>query len=111
MPNEENLIPQNHVLTVEEQSKGGHNSVKKRRRKKTMKQVMSMLLDMPAVTPDDRQLIADIGLNIDDLDEEVTNLLIINAALLMKAKHLRLRKRRTRRPFLAPTSTRVFPRI
>lgn len=87
MPNEKNLIPQNHVLTVEEASKGGQNSVKSRRRKKTMKQLMEMLLDKPTKAIDDWQLIAELGLDFDELDdEEITNLLIVNAALLKKAK-------------------------
>ena len=70
MPNEKNLIPQNHVLTVEEASKGGQNSVKSRRRKKTMKQLMEMLLDKPTKAIDDWQLIAELGLDFDELDDE-----------------------------------------
>lgn len=42
----ENLIPQAHVLTVEEQSKGGKASGKARREKTTMRQMLEMCLDM-----------------------------------------------------------------
>lgn len=88
MANEKNLIPGGYVLTVEEQSKGGRASGKSRRRKKTMKQLMEQLLDSPANTPNDWQLLADIGIDFAGLDDEdVTNLLIVNAALLRNAKN------------------------
>ena len=45
MANEKNLIPQAHVLTVEEASKGGRNSGKSRREKKTIQKILSDLLD------------------------------------------------------------------
>lgn len=86
MPNEKNLIPGGHALTVEEASKGGKHSVKARRRKKSMKQLMELLLDKPANTPGDWQLLADLGLDFQDFDEEITNLVIVNAALLQNAK-------------------------
>lgn len=87
MPNEKNLIPGNHVLTVEEQSMGGKASGVSRRRKKNMKQLMELLLSKPANAPDDWELLATLGLNFDELpDEDITNLLIVNAALLKKAK-------------------------
>ncbi|MEE0931266.1 MAG: hypothetical protein UIM53_09720 [Acutalibacteraceae bacterium] len=56
MPNEKNLIPINKRTKKEQReivSKGGKRSGEVRRRKKSMKQVMDMLLQMPAVTPDD----------------------------------------------------------
>ena len=45
MANEKNLIPQAHVLTVEEASKGGQNSGKARREKKTIQKILADLLD------------------------------------------------------------------
>ena len=45
MANPQNLIPQAHVLTVEEASKGGKNSVKARREKATMLSTLEKLLD------------------------------------------------------------------
>jgi hypothetical protein len=45
MANEKNLIPQAHKLTVEEASKGGQNSGKARREKKTIQKILSDLLD------------------------------------------------------------------
>ena len=45
MANEKNLIPQAHTLTVEEAKKGGQNSVKARREKKTIQKILAELLD------------------------------------------------------------------
>ena len=45
MANEKNLIPQAHTLTVEEQSKGGQNSVQSRREKKTIQNILNDFLN------------------------------------------------------------------
>ena len=45
MANEKNLIPQAHILTVEEQSAGGKKSAEVRREKKTIQKILSELLD------------------------------------------------------------------
>ena len=45
MANEKNLIPQAHVLTVEEASKGGQKSAQVRREKKTIQKILADLLD------------------------------------------------------------------
>ena len=45
MANEQNLIPQAHTLTVEEQSKGGKKSAEVRREKKTTQKILVDLLD------------------------------------------------------------------
>ena len=45
MANENNLIPQAHILTVDEASKGGQNSVKARLEKKTIQKILADLLD------------------------------------------------------------------
>ena len=45
MANKENLIPQAHVLTVDEQSKGGQKSGEARRAKKTLREAMQILMD------------------------------------------------------------------
>lgn len=47
MANEQNLIPQAHVLTVEEASKGGKRSGETRRLKKTVKEELESLMSMP----------------------------------------------------------------
>ena len=45
MANEKTLIPQAHILTVEEQSAGGKKSAEVRREKKTIQKILSELLD------------------------------------------------------------------
>lgn len=44
MANEQNLIPQAHVLSVEEQSKGGKASGEARRARRTLKEELLLLL-------------------------------------------------------------------
>lgn len=86
MANEKNLIPGAHTLTVEDQSKGGKNSAKARKRRKSMKALMEKLLRLPASSVTDWDLINEMGIDVDLLDEEITNLLIVNIALLKEAK-------------------------
>lgn len=45
MANEQNLIPQAHVLSVEEQSKGGNASAEARRQKKNLRLALELLLE------------------------------------------------------------------
>lgn len=85
--NERNLIPQSHELTVEEQSNGGKASGASRRKKRDMKKCMELLLSMPASQMSDYQLLSDMGVSFDELDEQdVNNMLAVNAALLKQAK-------------------------
>lgn len=91
MANEKNLIPftsdQSREEAVKNGAKGGRASGVARRRKKSMKQIMELLLEKRTFAPDDWTLLSDLGLNSVELeDEEITNLVIVNAALLKKAK-------------------------
>ena len=91
MANEKNLIPftsdQSREEAVKNGAKGGRASGVARRRKKSMKQIMELLLEKRTFAPDDFTLLSDLGLNsVEFEDEEITNLLIVNAALLKKAK-------------------------
>lgn len=45
MANEQNLVPQAHVLTVEEASKGGRRSGETRRRRKAFAEAFNVLLE------------------------------------------------------------------
>ena len=45
MANEQNLKPQAHTLTVDEQSKGGQKSGEARRAKKSLREAMQILMD------------------------------------------------------------------
>lgn len=62
MANPDNLIPQAHILTVEEASKGGKNSVKARREKATMKATLEMLLEEKAKNGQTYRELATLGL-------------------------------------------------
>ena len=92
--NEQNLMPisqLNDNLTREERernaSKAGKASVLAKRKKKSMKQVMDMLLQMPADTRADYDLLVKMGIDVSELDPDtVNNMLIVNAALLRLAK-------------------------
>ena len=85
--NEQNLIPGAHKLTVEEQSEGGRASGKVRRQKRDMKKTMELLLQLPPGTQEDYECLVAAGVSLNTLsDEELTNMLVVNAALLNKAK-------------------------
>ena len=90
MANEQNLIPiteRSEEDAQEIRSAGGRKSSQVRRRKKSMKQVMDMLLQMPAGMQADYQMLADMGLDLNGLDtDEINNMLVVNAALLRGAK-------------------------
>ncbi|MDE5993501.1 MAG: hypothetical protein K2G87_10685 [Oscillospiraceae bacterium] len=83
--NESNLIPGAHSLTVEEQSRGGKKSGESRRRKRDMKACMQLLLSLPA-PEDDYKTLSDMGINVDEFPEDITNMLVVNAAILKAAK-------------------------
>ena len=79
--NEQNLIPAAHKLTVEEQSKGGKESVKSRLRKKNTKQKLQLLLSLPC-HDDCFHDIAALGIDYDEIDNEMAMLV----ALYKKAR-------------------------
>lgn len=83
--NERNLIPGAHSLTVEEQSKGGKKSGASRRRKRDMKACMQLLLSLPA-PEEDYKTLSDMGIDVEELPEDITNMLVVNAAILKAAK-------------------------
>ena len=85
--NEKNLIPGAHPLTVDEQSKGGKASGAARRRRKTMEQCAKLILSLPANSAEDWDTLIAAGVSLENITEEdVTNLLVINAALINSAK-------------------------
>ena len=72
MANKENLIPQAHVLTVEEQSKGGKKSVEVRRQKKTVQKILNDFLSTPAKdSPQVSKLAAKMGVQDDGSMKEL----------------------------------------
>lgn len=61
MANPENLKPQAHVLTVEEASRGGTKSAESRRKRKSMREDLNLLLSMP-LCEEMKKLIEDVGI-------------------------------------------------
>ena len=78
MANKENLIPQAHVLTVEEQSKGGKKSVEARRQKKTVQKILNDFLSAAAKdNPQVSKLAAKMGLRSDDSIKDLFTIVCI----------------------------------
>ena len=90
MANENNLIRPEDLTPSERRasaSKAGKASGASRRRRKAMKQVMDMLLSMPANTEADYKTLVETGIDLSELDEEmINNMLVVNAALVKNAK-------------------------
>ena len=62
MANEKNSIPQAHLLTVEEASKGGQNSVKARREKKSLRMLAEMLVELEIKGKKNQQVLEALGI-------------------------------------------------
>lgn len=67
MANEKNLIPQAHVLTVEEQSKGGQVSGEVRRQKKTLRQLGEMIGSLQVKSEKNRATMREAGIADEDM--------------------------------------------
>ena len=80
MANNQNLVPQAHVLTVEEQSKGGKASAEARRAKKTMSELARMISQNPASAKNKSKL-QKIGID----SEDATNNAVVVAAVFESA--------------------------
>ena len=81
MANEQNLIPQAHVLTVEEQSKGGKASGAARRRKRTLKQAVDLAMSLPVTDPKRKDKLSEMGIAEDDADNQMA----VVVGLMLKA--------------------------
>lgn len=83
VPNEENLKP---VRTKSEARKRGKNGGKAsgeaRRRRKTLRENMELLLELPVSPPEDYCILAELGVDPADTD----NSMLLTAALFQKAK-------------------------
>lgn len=77
MANKQNLKPEAHKLTVEEQSKGGVASGKSRRRKKLLSETIEMLAALPL-----HEGKLDKLTSTDSIDPKKTNLTIEEAIIL-----------------------------
>jgi hypothetical protein len=70
MANEQNLVPQAHKITVEEASKGGKNSVKARRAKKTREERMRFIFDLAVTNPKILKNLESMGIDATEMDIE-----------------------------------------
>lgn len=80
----EDLTPEEQFASV---SRAGKASAAARRKRKSMRQVMEMLLSLPAGAEADYNTIVNAGIDVKDLGEEtVNNVIVVMAALLKNAK-------------------------
>ena len=90
MANGKNLIPFSERSESEARelgSKGGKKSGEARRKKRDMKAVMEELLKLTPTTQEDYTFLFEQGIDLEAMDPEfLNNMLIVNAALLAKAK-------------------------
>ena len=85
MANEKNLVPINERTKSEQReiaSAGGKASGAARRRKKSLKQKMQLLLSLPAADNDQTEL-ANMGVNPEDIDNEMV---LVKALFLAAAE-------------------------
>ena len=71
MANEQNLVPQAHVLTVEEASKGGKASGEARRKQRTLKEIGDMIGKLPMKSQKNIELLKKAGLEDEDMIRDV----------------------------------------
>ena len=78
MANEQNLVPQAHKLTVEEQSKGGIASGKARRQKKTLAQIGDMIGSLDIKSEKNRDILRQAGIDDEDMINDVGMMFRLN---------------------------------
>ena len=78
MANEQNLIPQAHKLTVEEQSKGGKKSGEVRRQRNTLAQIGDMIGSLDIKSPKNRAILRDAGITDEDMINDVGMMFRLN---------------------------------
>lgn len=71
MAREENLIPQAHKLTVEQQSMGGKKSAENKRKRKALKEQMEMLLSLPLTDDKAKAQFERMGIDADNMDNQM----------------------------------------
>lgn len=83
MANKNNLIPQQHKLTVEEQSKGGKKSVKAKKAKKYIKENLEELMTMDLKDSKLQENMRNFGILEEDMDIQQA----ISVSLVQQALH------------------------
>lgn len=87
MANKENLIPQAHILTVEEQSKGGKASVESRRERKTFQKLAEAALSAAVQDEDLKEFALKYGANEEELDVKMLTVLGMVASAIKGNHH------------------------
>ena len=80
MANEQNLIPRQHKLTVEEQSRGGTASGAARRRKRSLKETADIFLSLPVSDRKRWNKIAKTGVDPEDIDNQMAMIIGLTMA-------------------------------
>lgn len=75
MANIDNLIPQAHELTLEEQSAGGKASGEARRQKKSLREKAKLLMSLSIQDQEELLKAQKLGLNTEEVDIEMMNLI------------------------------------
>lgn len=75
MANIDNLIPQAHELTLEEQSAGGKASGEARRQKKSLREKAKLLMSLSIKDQEELLKAQQLGLNVEEVDIEMMNLI------------------------------------
>lgn len=70
MANEQNLIPGGYKLSLEEQSRGGKQSGVVRRRKRTVRQAVELVMSLPVSDPKTKAKLKKMGIDVDDADNQ-----------------------------------------
>lgn len=70
MANEQNLRPGEYKFTQEEVKKGGVNSGIARRRKRTIRQAMELVMSLPVSDPELKAKLKKMGIDMEDADNQ-----------------------------------------
>lgn len=79
MANEQNLVPQAHKLTVEEQSKGGKASGASRRRRKTLAELGDMIGGLSVKSEKNKAILKAAGIEDEDMIRDTAMLFRLEA--------------------------------
>lgn len=88
MANKNNLIPQQHKLTVEEQSRGGKESVRAKKNKKYIKENLEELMKMDLKDIKLKSKMLDLGIEDDFSIQNAISCSVVQQALNRKLESL-----------------------
>lgn len=71
MARKDNLIPQAHKFTLDEQSMGGKKCAENRRKRKVLKEQMELLLTLPLTDERAKKQFESMGIDADNMDNQM----------------------------------------